>query len=264
MMRKYITTLTIAGSDCSGGAGIQADLKTFSALGCYGMSVITALTAQNTRGVQAIYSIAADFISQQLNSIFADIKVNAIKIGMLFSEEIIKAVKECLKNHPEIPLVLDPVMVSKNGCILLPENIIQSLITQLFPLATVLTPNISEAEYILKKTIHNQDEMQYAALEISSFGSQSVLIKGGHLATEESADCLYDCNKQKFYWFKTRRIATINTHGTGCTLSAAIAAYLAHGESLFHAIDQAKKYITKAINAGSEYYLGSGHGPVKH
>jgi hydroxymethylpyrimidine kinase/phosphomethylpyrimidine kinase len=263
-MKKYHTALTIAGSDCSGGAGIQADLKTFSALGCYGMSVITALTAQNTQGVSAIYPIEPMFIRQQLESIFADIEVKAIKIGMLFSAEIIEIIKSFLHNHTHIPLVLDPVMVSKNGNLLLRTNAITALREELFPLATLITPNISEAEYILQDKINSPKTMEKAAREICDLGVKAVLLKGGHLDGTESMDCFFDNKSNKITWLKARKIKTKNTHGTGCTLSAAIAAHLARGESLLEAVKAAKEYITAAILEGSKYRLGSGHGPVHH
>lgn len=262
-MEKYKVALTIAGSDSSGGAGIQADLKTFAALGCYGMSVITALTAQNTQGVQAILAVPAKFVQQQLDSCFSDIKINAIKTGMLFSASIIEVVAEYIANY-RVPLVIDPVMVSKNGSLLLKKNAINSLSEKLLPLATLLTPNIDEAEYLLKKSINDKQTMQQAARELCNMGPRAVLIKGGHLHAETSDDCLYIRKDKKFYWFKAKRIITNNTHGTGCTLSSAITAFMAQGNSLVDSVNYAKKYITKALVVGSKYRLGSGHGPVHH
>ena len=261
-MKKYTTTLTIAGSDNSGGAGIQADLKTFSALGCYGMSVITALTAQNTRGVQTIYEVSPAFIGQQIDSIFEDIKVDAIKIGMLHSTEVITTVAEKLRNYKTIPLILDPVMVGKDKSPLLKPTAINALRDNLLPLATLITPNLPEAETLLGKTIRDHKEMEKSALELSKLGPKAVLIKGGHLAEPESADCLYIENT--YHWFSNPRIETINTHGTGCTLSAAIAAFMAKKYSLYDAVKNAKKYISAAIATGSEYKLGHGYGPVHH
>jgi hydroxymethylpyrimidine/phosphomethylpyrimidine kinase len=262
-MEKYKVALTIAGSDSSGGAGIQADLKTFSALGCYGMSVITALTAQNTQGVQAISAVPPKFVQQQLDSCFSDIKINAIKTGMLFSASIIEVVAEYITNH-RIPLIVDPVMVSKNGSLLLKKNAINSLSEKLLPLTTLLTPNIDEAEYLLKKSIINRQTMQRATRELCDMGPKAVLLKGGHLHAKTSDDCLYIRKDKKFYWFEAQRVVTNNTHGTGCTLSSAITAFLAQGNKLTDSVSYAKEYITKALVAGSKYKLGSGHGSVHH
>lgn len=264
-MKKYEIALTIAGSDSSGGAGIQADLKTFATLGCYGVSVITALTAQNTQGVQAILAVPPKFVRQQLDSCFSDIKINAIKTGMLFSASIIEVVAEYIANY-RIPLILDPVMVSKNGNLLLKKSAINSLSEKLLPLATLLTPNIDEAEYLLKKSISITDKqtMQQAARELCDMGPKAVLLKGGHLHTKTSDDCLYIKKDNKFYWFEAQRVVTKNTHGTGCTLSSAITAFMAQGNNLVDSVNYAKKYITKALVVGSKYRFGSGHGPVHH
>lgn len=264
-MKTYTTALSIAGSDCSGGAGIQADLKTFSALGCYGMSVITALTAQNTQGVQAIYPIPAEFIGQQLDSIFADIKVNAIKIGMLHAPEIIEIIARQLIQHPAIPLILDPVMLAKDGSHLLQTAAINTLRNKLFPLTTILTPNLPEAEILLQQKIMDRGNMEQAARELCAMGPQAVLLKGGHLLEDqESADCLYIKQQNKYYWFSNKRVMTKHTHGTGCTLSAAITACLAQGKNLLDAVTAAKSYISAAILAGKDYQLGKGCGPVQH
>ena len=264
-MKSYYTALTIAGSDCSAGAGIQADLKTFAALKCYGMSVITALTAQNTQGVQAIYPIAPDFVCQQLTSITNDIHIGAIKIGMLQSDKIISAISAKLKNLPSIPLVVDPVMVAKDGSPLLAKSDIATLKTELFPLAHLITPNIPEAELLLGYSITDRTEMKKAACELAEFSPQAVLLKGGHLLEKnESADCLYLASTHSYHWFTDKKINTRNTHGTGCTLSAAIAAFLARGYDLVPAVKQAKDYISAAIAMGSTYQLGQGMGPVHH
>ncbi len=262
-MKKYKVALTIAGSDSSGGAGIQADLKTFSALSCYGASVITALTAQNTQGVQAILAIPPKFVQQQLDSCFSDIKIHAIKTGMLFSAGIIEIIAEHIVNH-RVPLIIDPVMVSKNGSLLLKKSAINSLSEKLLPLATLLTPNIYEAEYLLKRSITDKPTMQQAALDLCDMGPKAVLLKGGHLHTKTSDDCLYIRKDKKFYWFEAQRVVTDNTHGTGCTLSSAITAFMAQGNNLIDSVNCAKKYITKALVVGSKYKLGSGHGPVHH
>jgi hydroxymethylpyrimidine/phosphomethylpyrimidine kinase len=260
--KTYTTVLTIAGSDPSGGAGIQADLKTFSALSCYGMSVITALTAQNTQGVTAVYPIPAKFITEQLDAIFADIKVDAIKIGMLHDVDVIKTVANKIKSLT-MHIVLDPVMVAKNGHTLLKNRAIKALQKNLFPLATIITPNIPEAELLLEQKIKTQKKMQQAAKALCENGLKAVLIKGGHLEnTKQSADCLYIKATDNFHWLTDKRIKTKNTHGTGCTLSSAIASFLALGYDLLDAVTQAKKYLSQAILLGSEYSLGKGHGPL--
>jgi hydroxymethylpyrimidine/phosphomethylpyrimidine kinase len=264
-MFRYSTVLTIAGSDCSAGAGIQADLKTLAALGCYGLSVITALTAQNTQGVQGVHEVPSHFVEQQLSSIFNDIEVNAIKLGMLFSAKNIALIAKCLERYANhTPIVLDPVMVSQSGAPLLQADAIHALRQYLIPSATLLTPNLPEAEVLLDEAIPDRNAMQEAARKLSTLGVNAVLIKGGHLSGTESEDCLYLHQTQKFHWFSSPRVATINTHGTGCTLSTAITAFLAKGYALPEAVENAKQYITAAIQAGSTYALGQGNGPVHH
>lgn len=263
-MKKYKITLTIAGSDSGCGAGVQADLKTFAALGCYGTSVITALTAQNTQGVQAISPVSTKFVQQQLDSIFGDMAVKAIKTGMLFSSDIIEIVAKYISGY-RLPLVVDPVMVSESGDPLLKRKAIITLSEKLLPLATLLAPNVDEAEYLLKRSISNDKDMQQAAQDLCNMGPKAVLIKGGHSHNKKTSnDCLYVKKEKSFYWFRSKRIITNNTHGTGCTLSAAITAFLAQGSQLINAVDSAKKYITKALVTGSKYKLGVGHGPVHH
>jgi hydroxymethylpyrimidine/phosphomethylpyrimidine kinase len=262
-MRKYKIALTIAGSDSSCGAGIQADLKTFAAFGCYGTSVLTALTAQNTKGVQAVFPISANFVEQQLTSIFDDMEVKAIKTGMLFSANIIEAVVDFLDKY-DLPLVVDPVMIAESGDSLIKKSAIYAIKEKLLPLTTVLTPNINEAEYLLKYTINNKQDIEQAAKELCNMGPRAVLIKGGHLQGKTSDDCLYIKKEEKVYWFRSKRIITKNTHGTGCTLSAAITAALALGNQLFDAVNYAKKYITGALIKGSKYSIGHRHGPVHH
>lgn len=253
------TALTIAGSDSSGGAGIQADLKTFSALEVYGMSVITAVTAQNTCGVRAIADIPTDVIHAQIEAIYEDIPVDALKIGMLSRSEIISTVANTLKKVEATNIVLDPVMVSKSGHHLLQQEAITSLTEQLFPLATVITPNLPEAEAVLKQTIETEADMKEACIELKKLGPAHVLLKGGHLSGNPT-DFLYD--GETFHVFKQERIHTANTHGTGCTLSSAIAAHLAKGFPLVEAVAAAKTYITGAIK--HSFKLGQGHGPTHH
>lgn len=263
-MQSYLTVLSIAGSDPSAGAGVQADLKTCAALGCYGLSVITALTAQNTKGVQAAEPISSPFIQQQLESIFDDIYVSAVKLGMLHNEAVIQVVSKFLAQYPLIPCVLDPVMLAKGGHLLLEENAVQALIQMLFPLASLLTPNLPEAEVFLNRSILTERDMEAAAYDLAEMGAPAVLLKGGHLNTEQALDCLYIKKTKHFRWFEAPRIHTENTHGTGCTLSAAIAAFLAQGFPLEESVFEAKAYLSLALNAGKNFRLGAGHGPVQH
>jgi hydroxymethylpyrimidine/phosphomethylpyrimidine kinase len=262
-VKKYKIALTIAGSDCSGGAGIQADLKTFAALGCYGASALTALTAQNTQGVQAVFPVSAKFVKEQLKSIFDDLDVRAIKTGMLFSAEIIEMVVGILVKH-KLPLVVDPVMIAQSGDPLIKTNAVSIIKNKLLPLATIITPNIRETEYLLKYKLNNKQDIQQAAKELCDMGPQAVLIKGGHLQGKLSNDCLYIKKEKSFYWFSSKRVVTKNNHGTGCTLSAAIAALMAQGHGLFDSVNSAKKYIYQALLAGNRYKIGHGHGPVHH
>lgn len=261
-MKKYFRTLTIAGSDSGGGAGIQADLKTFAALGCYGMSVITALTAQNTQGVNAIFAVEPEFIAEQFNAVMSDIGADVIKIGMLHRVGVINVVADCLAQYPEVPVVLDPVMVAKGGANLLQPKSVAAL-KQLLPRAHLITPNIPEAEILLQTEITYKQQMQAAAVELSRLYATNTLLKGGHLSAEDCQDCLCSMNGE-INWFELKRIATQNTHGTGCTYSAAIAAGLAQGLDLIAAVSKAKQYLHGAIESGSRYKLGSGHGPVNH
>jgi len=264
MSKTYHRALTIAGSDSGGGAGIQADLKTFSALGCYGMSVLTALTAQNTVTVSAIHSVPTQFIAAQIDAVLTDIGTDAVKIGMLHSPEVIETVTERLHHHQTENIVLDPVMVAKSGDKLLQDDAVDALRELLVPHATIITPNLPEASVFLERSIQEQAEMKQACLDLAKLGPKAVLLKGGHLSGNESGDLLYVVATDQFFRFDSSRIETGNTHGTGCTLSSAITAYLAQGNTLQDAVGQAKTYITAAITAGAEYTLGKGHGPVHH
>lgn len=263
-MKTYRRALTLAGSDSGGGAGIQADLKTFAALGCYGASVITSLTAQNTTGVSAIYPVPPDFVAKQLLSVWQDIGFDAVKIGMLHSPEIIRVIAESLKRFQVANIVLDPVMIAKSGDRLLREEAVLSLTVELLPLAMVITPNLPEAAALLGRPVESPEAMEAAARDLARLGPSAVLIKGGHLAGEICADLLYERSENKVTRFEALRVETINTHGTGCTLSAAIAAGLAHGYSLAEAVARAKDYLNGALRAGAGYRLGGGHGPVHH
>ena len=256
--------LTIAGSDSGGGAGIQADLKTFSALGTYGASVITALTAQNTRAVTAIYDVPPTFVRAQLDAVFDDIDFAAVKIGMLSRPEIIDGVADRLHRHGARNIVLDPVMVAKSGDRLLRAEAVGALKERLLPLATVITPNLPEAAVLLDlEEAPDEAGMIDVAARLRALGPQAVLLKGGHLeARAESIDVLDDGAEP--LTLAAPRIATGNTHGTGCTLSAAIAALLARGHSLRAAAHEAKAYVTRAIAAADRLNVGHGHGPVHH
>ena len=251
--------LTIAGSDSSGGAGIQADLKTFAAHGVFGMSVITAVTAQNTCGVTAVQDISPDIITAQIDAVFSDIRVDAVKIGMVSRTESIHAIAEVLKKCQPPVIVVDPVMISKSGYPLLQPEACDALIKELLPLATLLTPNLPEAEAICGFSIKTDQDMEKAAEHIISLGAKAVLVKGGHL--ENSADdYLYD--GKKGIWLPGTRIQTQHTHGTGCTLSSALASNLAKGMKLTEAVKASKAYVTTAIQHGIA--LGHGHGPTHH
>ena len=252
--------LTIAGSDCCGGAGIQADIKAFSANGVYGMSVITAVTAQNTMGVFGIQDINPEMIEAQIDTIFEDIRVDAIKIGMVSKIKSIKAISKALSKVKELPvIVLDPVMISKSGFNLLSKDAKETLINELFPLATLITPNLPEAEEILGIKIENLEEMKEAALKLKELGPKAILVKGGHLENE-ATDLLFD--GKNFLFLPQERINTKHTHGTGCTLSSAIAANLAKNMTMEEAVKEGKRYITVAIEHGFE--LGKGVGPTNH
>lgn len=259
--KNYHCVMTIAGSDSSAGAGIQADLKTFAAIGSYGCSVITALTAQNTQGVQAIHAVPADFIVQQIQSVLNDIPIKVIKLGMLHNAKIIQAVARELSKFPAIKIVIDPVMVAKGGSLLLEQEAIESLKKDLFPLATLITPNLPEAEVLLGEKITDQDQ---AAQQLAAMTDCNVLLKGGHSTGEICRDCLYLVDGQQSHYFEQPRIETKNTHGTGCSLSAAIGAYLSQDYTLIDAVEKSIDYLHKAIQAGSQYQLGQGHGPVHH
>jgi hydroxymethylpyrimidine/phosphomethylpyrimidine kinase len=255
--------VTIAGSDSSGGAGIQADLKTFSALGVYGASVITALTAQNTRGVNAIHDVPPKFVTAQMDAVFSDLKVGAVKIGMLSQPGVIEAVADGLARHGQRAVVLDPVMVAASGDRLLAPEAVDVLRRVLIPRARVLTPNLPEAAALLDAPpAQNETEMREQAEQLLALGAQAVLIKGGHAGGAESVDLLVE--PTAFARLAAERIATDNTHGTGCTLSSAIAAGLAKGFALAEAVRQAKAYVTAAIAASDRLAVGSGRGPVHH
>ena len=262
--KTYWRVLTIAGSDSGGGAGIQADLKTFAANGCYGMSAITALTAQNTQGVSGIHAVPVDFVAGQLDAVLSDIGADAVKIGMLFSPELIERVARKLGEYRVRRIVLDPVMVAQSGDKLLQDDAVEALKEHLIPQAELLTPNLPEASVLLGRRIERSDELPGAAADLAKLGCRNVLVKGGHLEGEDSDDYLHLGGEERIVRLPGARLETRNNHGTGCTLSSAIAAFLARGEGVEAAVRRAKEYITEAIRAGADYRIGHGHGPVHH
>lgn len=266
-LKTYSRVLSIAGSDSGGGAGIQADLKTFHEFQCYGASVITAVTSQNTMGVFHIHEIPKSSIAAQLDCVLSDIGFDSIKIGMLFSNDIIKIVAEKLIEYKCKNIVLDPVILSKNNFKLLKDDALNSLKNNLFPLAKILTPNLPEAEILLAKKICSLKDMENAAKDLLFLGPKVVIIKGGHFHDDDKcSDCMAISvdNNVKLIWLESKRIITNNSHGTGCTFSAALAANLAKGFDSGESFQIAKKYISNSIMAGSHYKIGNGIGPVCH
>ena len=265
MKKKYTysTVLTIAGTDPSGGAGIQADLKTFSALGCYGMSVITALVAQNTTGVRAIHNVPGEFVQQQLDAVMDDIRPDAIKIGMVHTPQLVEVIANTLKRYPDIPVVFDPVMVATSGDKLIEDATIEVIVSQLFPLVTLITPNMDEASLLANMAIETVAQMQQAGEVIAQMGCKALLMKGGHLKSEQLTSILI--NKSGIVsTYISDKVDTNNVHGSGCTLSSAIASYLARGEELQDAVALAQEYINGAIYYGSDVLIGKGNGPLNH
>ncbi len=255
--------LAIAGSDPSGGAGIQADLKTFSALGAYGGAVITALTAQNTRGVTGIHNVPPEFVALQIDTVFADLRIDAVKIGMISTADIARAVAASLRRADARNVVLDPVMIAKSGHALLDPAAVTALREELVPLATVVTPNLPEAGVLLDREMpRTLDEMRDAVRALHRLGPAYVYLKGGHLGGDESPDLFYDGTTT--IELSARRVDTLNTHGTGCTLSSAIAALIPQRADVRRAVEDAKSYLTAAIAASDRLHVGSGRGPVHH
>lgn len=252
--------LTIAGSDSGGGAGIQADLKTFQRFGVFGTSALTLITAQNTLGVQGVHLLPVDVLRQQIESVAADLRPHAVKTGALGSPAIIETVAEAVERLELGPLVVDPVMISKHGDSLLGPEAVEALVARLLPLATLITPNLYEAGALVAGVLSSEDDIREAARELVGKGARAVVIKGGAMGGGQSVDILFD--GVEFFRFAAPRIETRNTHGTGCTFSAAITAFLAQGQPLAHAVGEAKAWIGKAI--ASAPGLGSGHGPVDH
>lgn len=265
MKKNYCTVLSIAGSDCSGGAGIQADIKTISAIGCYAASVITILTAQNTQGVTGIQELSNEFISEQLRAVFDDLTVDAVKIGMLYSEAVVDRVVESIDRWQPKSIVLDPVMVAESGANLIRSSTLEYMMKNLFQKVSLITPNKSEAECITGARIKTIDDAKRAAKKIGCAFSNNVLVKGGDIIDEEHCtDILYLSQEDIYLEYQKPRINTKNTHGTGCTLSSAIASYLAQGVELAKAVGLAKEYLYQAIVSGAQYRVGDGNGPVDH
>lgn len=263
-MKKYATILSIAGSDCSGGAGIQADLKAISALGGYAATAITAITVQNTTGVRAIHSIPPVFVRGQIEAVMDDIHPDAIKIGMINDVEIVKVIAFCLRRYKPRFVVFDPVMVSTSGHKLIEDDAIGALTKELMPLSTLITPNLSEAEVLTGRALHSVEDMKAAAVELLKFGCKAVLLKGGHLEGGKMCDVLQIAGEQAPHLFTSDKIESKNTHGTGCTLSSSIATLLALGHNLPDAVKRAKDYVTGGIVHGKDIYIGEGHGPLNH
>ncbi|WP_300796354.1 bifunctional hydroxymethylpyrimidine kinase/phosphomethylpyrimidine kinase [uncultured Bacteroides sp.] len=263
-MKKYHSVLTIAGSDCSGGAGIQADIKAISALGGYAASAITAITVQNTCGVTGIHPVPASYVKAQIEAVMTDIKPSAIKIGMINDVEIVKAIAESIKEYKPKFVVFDPVMVSTSGCKLIEDKAIEAIKEELIPLSTIITPNLSEAMVLTGDNISDAASMTAAGNKILESGCGAVLIKGGHLEGNDMCDVLCIKGENTPYIYTASKISSKNTHGTGCTLSSSIATYLALGETLQEAVRKAKDYVHKGILNGKDVCIGSGHGPLNH
>lgn len=260
---QYPRILSIAGSDSGGGAGIQADLKTFAALGCYGMTAITALTAQNTQGVRSIHGVPPHMLQDQIDAVVEDIGVHAVKIGMLHSTEVVQAVAQAIDKHRLNSIVLDPVMVATSGAVLISDDAVAELVQQLFAKAVLITPNLDEAALLVGHPLRSEDEMEAAARQLLNQGAHAVLLKGGHLAGDVVCDFFITRTGASF-WIRAPRIASHNTHGTGCTLSSAIAAHLALGHSLQDAVHQGHAFVRTALTAGAGVKTGAGSGPLNH
>ena len=260
---SYPVVLSIAGTDPSGGAGIQADLKTFSALGCYGMSAITALVAQNTKGVRSIHNVPPSFVKEQLDTVLEDICPHAIKIGMVHTPELVEVIAATLKHYPDIPVVFDPVMIATSGDRLIEEPTVDAIINELFPLTAVITPNMDEASFLISENITTVADMEQAGVKIVNLGCNNVLLKGGHLQSKELTSILFNKNGvvEKY---TSHRVETNNVHGSGCTLSSAIASCIARGETLEKAVALAQEYINGAIQQGADVAIGNGNGPLNH
>lgn len=264
-MKKYTypTVLTIAGFDGSGGAGIQADIKTFSALGCYATSVLTALPVQNTMGVQKIYPISMEAVADQIEAVLDDIFPDAIKIGMVHTPQLVETIVNTLAKYPKTPIVFDPVMVATSGHRLIEEETIQTIVEKLFPIADIITPNMDEASILAKMEVKTLEDMQIAGEKILKSGCKSILLKGGHQELPIITSLFIEENGKQSS-FETEKFSTNNTHGSGCTLSSAIAAYIARGEELHQSVELAQEYVFEAIKNGKDVVIGKGNGPLNH
>jgi len=260
---RYPRVLSIAGSDSGGGAGIQADLKTFAALGCFGMTAITALTAQNTLGVRSIHAVPLQILADQIDAVVEDIGVDAVKIGMLHSADTVRTVAAALQRHGLRQVVLDPVMIATSGAKLIDDQAIAVLVRELFPLASVVTPNLDEAALLVGRPLRSEADMEAAARQLIERGADAVLVKGGHLAGDTVSDLLLARGAPP-RWMRAPRIASGNTHGTGCTLSSAIASQLALGADLVQAVEAARAFVRGALAAGADVRTGAGSGPLNH
>lgn len=264
-MKKYTypSVMTIAGFDGSGGAGIQADIKTFSALGCYATSVLTALPVQNTMGVRKIYPIPIEAVSDQIEAVLDDIFPQAIKIGMVHTPQLVEAIAATLGRYQKIPVVFDPVMVATSGHRLIEEETITTITEKLFPIADIITPNMDEASLLAGMEVKTLEDMRTAGEKILTYGCKNILLKGGHQESPTVTSLFFDENGSQ-HSFETEKLATVNTHGSGCTLSSAIAAYLARGEALYDAVALAQDYVFEAISSGKDVVTGKGNGPLNH
>lgn len=260
---EYPRVLSIAGSDSGGGAGIQADLKTFSALGCFGMTAITALTAQNTCGVRAIHGVPPDMLRDQIDAVIEDIGADAVKIGMLHSPEIVHTVAQAIDRHRLRNVVFDPVMVATSGAVLIGNAAVDVLVRELFPRVLLITPNLDEAALLVGRPLNSAQDMEQAAQDLLNKGALAVLLKGGHLPGDTVIDLLMTASGETV-WMQAPRIHSPNTHGTGCTLSSAIASHLALGASLVEAVQHARLYVREALQAGAPVRTGKGSGPLNH
>lgn len=260
---KYPSVLTIAGFDSSGGAGIQADIKTISALGCYATSVLTALPVQNTMGVRKIYSIPTEAVADQIEAVLDDIIPQAIKIGMVHTPQLVETIVNTLQKYPKIPIIFDPVMVATSGHRLIEEETVNTIVAKLFPVADIITPNMDEASILAGMEVKSLEDMKTAGEKISRSGCKNILLKGGHQESNTVTSIFFDEEGDQFF-FETEKFATKNTHGSGCTLSSAIAAYVARGEELYNAVDLAQQYVFEAIKNGKDVVTGNGNGPLNH
>lgn len=262
-MYRCPSVLTIAGFDGSGGAGIQGDIKTISALGCYATSVLTALPVQNTAGVQCVYPISIEAVGMQLKCVLEDIKPDAIKIGMVHTAELVDVIVDILKAYKSIPIIYDPVMVSSSGHRLVTADTIEAVVNHLLPIAELITPNMDEAAVLAQIEIKSLKDMKEAGLRIRTLGGRNVLIKGGHQRTEMLTSFLLD-EESVFHSYETEKIETRNTHGTGCTLSSAIASFRAQGKSIYEAVALGQEFTHAAICAAADVQIGMGQGPLNH